>query len=484
MPHDDEIRVRFAPSPTGLPHVGNIRTALFNWLFARHHGGKFILRIEDTDRERFDPQSLEAILAGLRWLGLQWDEGPEVAGEYGPYFQSQRLEIYHEHARRLVAEGKAYYCDCPPARLEQIRKEQMAQKLDIMYDRHCRERNIQSDPTDTNTVVRFKMPREGRTCYDDVLRGEVCFDNAILDDIVLIKSDGYPTYNFAVVVDDHLMRISHIFRGEEFISSAGKHALLFRAFGWEIPKLVHLPIILGPDRTKLSKRHGATAITAFEEQGILPAAMFNFLALLGWSPKDGAEILSRDELIARFDLDGFTATASVFDFEKLKWMNGEYIRKMSPAELTDCLMPLYRAWGWLDDARYGDRAYLDKVASAMRERLTTLPEMKEKGAYFFIEPAEYDPKGVSKNFKPETADLLRNVADKFENIPEWTVRALEEIVRQLSEELGIGAGKIIHPIRLAVSGLTGGPGLFEMLEIIGKERVLARMRKAAQWISR
>jgi len=474
------VRVRFAPSPTGLPHVGNIRTALFNWLFARHNDGKFILRIEDTDRERYDPRALEAIVDGLRWLGLNWDEGFDIGGNFGPYFQSQRLEHYHEFARKLVADGKAYYCDCAPERLEQVREEMKAKKLNFMYDRRCRERHIQSDPTDPKTVIRFKMPPSGNTCFKDVLRGEVCFDNSTQDDIVLIKSDGFPTYNYAVVIDDHLMEITHIMRGDEFISSAGKHELIFDALGWETPQMLHLPIILGPDKSKLSKRHGATAIADFQAQGILPEAMFNFLALLGWSAKDDSEILSREEIVQRFDIAGFSTAPAVFDFEKLKWMNGEYIRKMTPHKLSERLAPLYRQWGWLEK----DATYNDKVSAAMQERLVLLIDMKAKGEYFFNEPAEYDSKGVAKEFKPETADILRMLANEFQNLPEWDEHALENVIRDFCEKLNVGAGKIIHPVRLAVSGLTGGPGLFVILEILGKDTTSRRLQKAAEWIEK
>ena len=475
------FRVRFAPSPTGLPHVGNMRTALFNWLFARHYNGKFILRIEDTDQKRYDENALRAIMDGLRWLELDWDEGPDVGGDFGPYFQSKRIDIYHRYAQQLVEEGKAYYCDCKAERLEEIRKEMRAKKLNFMYDRKCRERNISSEPGDTNTVIRFKMPLYGDTCFNDKLRGEVCFDNETQDDIVIIKSDGFPTYNFAVVIDDHLMDISHVFRGEEFISSAGKHKLIYDAFGWEPPQFIHLPIILGPDKSKLSKRHGATAITEFKKKGILPEVMFNYLALLGWSTKDDSEIISRDELIRRFDTDGLSSKSAVFDFEKLQWMNGEYIRMMQPEKLTEILMPLYKKWKWLDNREYNG-LYLNRISAAMQERLKTLQDMEKKGFYFFMEPTEYDEKGVRKNFKPDRAKWLREIAEKFDTVDEWGETQMEAIIRDYAEKLDVGAGKIIHPIRLACSGLTGGPSLFEMLEILGKDTVVRRLIKAAEWI--
>ncbi len=474
------VRVRFAPSPTGLPHVGNIRTALFNWLFARHHGGKFILRIEDTDRERYEPEALDAIMKGLRWLGLDWDEGPDAGGDFGPYFQSERLAIYHDYARKLVAEGKAYYCDCSPERLDEVRAARMEQKLPPMYDRHCRDRKLDSDPTDPTTVVRFKMPLFGKTSFPDELRGEITFDNSTFDDIVLIKSDGFPTYHFAVVCDDHLMQVSHIFRAEEWIPSAGKHALLYAALGWEPPKFVHLPMILGPDRTKLAKRHGATAITEFERQGILPNAMFNFLSLLGWSPKDDTELFTREELISRFDIGGINTAASIFDFEKLSWMNGEYIRKLPIPVLTDYLTHHYTEWGW--NWQSMPREKLDAISLAMQERLRVLPDMRELGAFFFNEITDYDEQGVKKNFKLDTAQWLDELAMRFEKLPTWSHDALEETVRVFAEENGVSAGKVIHPVRLAASGMKMGPGLFELLEILGPPTTCRRLRDAAQWI--
>ncbi|MCD6418664.1 glutamate--tRNA ligase [bacterium] len=475
------VRVRFAPSPTGLPHIGNIRTALFNYLFAKHNNGKFILRIEDTDRERYREDALDAIIKGLKWLGINWDEGPDIGGEYGPYFQSRRIEIYHKYAKKLVDEGKAYYCDCSPERLKRVREEMRAKKLNFMYDRHCRKRNIKSDPTDPSTVIRFKMPLSGETCFDDVLRGKICFDNSTQDDIILIKSDGFPTYNFAVVIDDHLMGITHIFRGEEFISSAGKHKHIYDALGWEPPKMVHLAMILGKDRSKLSKRHGATSIMEFAEQGFLPEAMMNFLALLGWSPKDDREILSKDELVERFSLDGLSTKPAVFDIEKLEWMNGEYIRMMEVEKLTENLIPYYRKWGWINGEKY-DVEYLNRVSAAMQERLKKLTDIKELGFYFFQEPSGYDEKGVRKQFKRDRIPWMKFVLEKFENLDNWREEKLEKVIAEGMEKFGVGAGKLIHPIRLAVSGLTRGPGLFELLEILGREKTIARIKRAINWI--
>jgi len=323
------VRVRFAPSPTGYPHVGNIRTALFAWLFARHYGGSFIVRIEDTDVTRKVKGAVEAILDGLRWLGLDWDEGPEVGGNYGPYFQSQRLDIYRQFAECLVLQDDAYYCYCSPQRLAEMRSEQMKRKQPPGYDRYCRnlseEERAKKEAEGTTPVVRFKMPLEGQTKFSDIIRGEVVFENNTLDDFVLLKSDGYPTYHLANVIDDHLMEISHVLRAEEWLSSTPRHLLLYQALGFELPQFAHLPMLLGPDRAKLSKRHGAVSIVEYRDQGYLPETMVNFLALLGWSLDDRTEILSRQELIENFSLERVSRTAAIFNHDKLNWMNGVYI---------------------------------------------------------------------------------------------------------------------------------------------------------------
>ncbi len=340
----DPVRTRFAPSPTGFPHVGNIRTALFAWLFARHNDGRFIVRIEDTDVARRVEGAVEAILDSLRWLGMDWDEGPEVGGEYGPYFQSQRLDLYREAAARLVSQGDAYHCYCSPQRLAEMRNDQMKRKQPIGYDRLCREltaaEKAAKEADGIVPVVRFKMPLEGRTGFDDIIRGSVVFENSTLDDFVLLKSDGYPTYHLANVVDDHFMAISHVLRAEEWLSSVPRHVLLYRALGFEPPQFAHLPMLLGADRSKLSKWHGAVSVTEYRDQGYLPEAMVNFLALLGWSLDDKTEIFSRQELVANFTLDRISKTAAVFNHEKLDWMNGVFLRELSQDELIRKIMPL------------------------------------------------------------------------------------------------------------------------------------------------
>ena len=346
MARTANVRVRFAPSPTGGPHLGNIRTALFNWLLARATGGSFMVRIEDTDQARKVEGAVDEILAALRWLGVQWDEGPDVGGSYAPYYQSQRLGRYHAAARMLVAAGKAYPCYCTPERLRQMRDEQTRSKRNIGYDRSCRsltpEQRAHMENGGAPSVVRFAMPEDGTTSLDDIVRGRVSFENALVDDFVLLKSDGFPTYHLANVVDDHEMEISHVLRAEEWLSSAPRHMRLYEAFGWKPPLFAHLPIILAPDRSKLSKRHGATAVTEYREMGYLPQAMVNFLALLGWSLDDRTEVFSAAELIGAFSLERVSRSPAVFDADKLTWLNGHYIRNLSHSELAHALLDFWR----------------------------------------------------------------------------------------------------------------------------------------------
>ncbi|MFC1848428.1 glutamate--tRNA ligase, partial [Chloroflexota bacterium] len=341
------IRVRFAPSPTGHPHIGNIRTALFNWLFARHHGGTFILRIEDTDQTRKVEGALESILESLRWLGLDWDEGPETGGDYGPYFQSERLGLYHKRFQQLLDSDHAYRCYCSTERLAQMRDEMAERKESVRsYDRRCRylspAERVQFESQGIAPVIRFKVPLEGQTTFHDLIKGDITFDNSELDDIVLLKSDGYPTYHLANIVDDHLMEISHVMRADEWLSSTPRHVLLYQALGWEPPQFAHLPMILGPDKAKLSKRHGATSIVEYRDQGYLPQAMMNFLAMLGWSLDDKTEIFSAEELVQHFSIDRISKAPAVFNRDKLDWINGLYIRKdaiiEAPTATTDAVV--------------------------------------------------------------------------------------------------------------------------------------------------
>jgi glutamyl-tRNA synthetase len=479
------IRVRFAPSPTGMPHVGVIRTAIFDWLLARHFGGQFILRIEDTDRTRFVEGAVENIIEALEWLGIDIDEGPApIGGQYGPYFQSQRLDLYYRYADYLLEKGFAYWCDCSPERLEQIREEQALRKDSIGYDSHCREKNLSGTPGDGVHVLRFKIPKSGTTTFRDELRGDITVQNADLDDLVLLKRDGFPTYHFASVIDDHHMAISHVFRGEEWISSAPKHKLLYDALKIDPPAFVHVPVILGPDKKKLSKRHGAANVLEYREMGYLPEALVNFLALIGWNPGDDEEIFSHEKLIERFSLDRINASPGVFDIEKLDWMNGEYIRRMSVDELAEKLAPLMVVWGWIDtDFRPWGKDYVRSTVELMQERLKKLPEMRIGGGFFFEEPSIFNPDDVKKSFKGDDIIERLNIAKNSLTDCEWTHDGIETAIRDSAEKLGCGAGKIIHPVRLAVSGMTGGPSLFEMLDLIGRDRVLKRIEFAIAWLN-
>ncbi len=480
----NQVRVRFAPSPTGFPHVGNIRTALFNWLYARHTGGTFIVRIEDTDVARKVDGALEAILDGLRWLGLDWDEGPEVGGKYGPYFQSQRLELYREAAQRLVKQGDAYKCYCSQERLAEIRAEQQKRKQPIGYDRHCRdlsdEERKRKEAEGITPVVRFKMPLEGQTGFNDVIWGDVVMENSTLDDYVLLKSDGYPTYHLANVVDDHLMEISHVLRAEEWLSSVPRHKRLYEALDYEMPQLAHLPMILGPDRSKLSKRHGAVSITEYREQGYLPEAMVNFLALLGWSLDDKTDIISRDELIKNFSLERISKTAAIFNHEKLDWMNGVFLRELSHEELLRKIMPFLESGLPEEVKRPVSEEYVSRIVPLIRERINTLAEVASYADFFFLDELEYDTSLlIGKKMTTETTlKALKAAQEKLSLLESFDHDSLEGTLRPLAEELGLKAGQLFSPLRVAITGRTAAPPLFETMVVLGKERCLERLRVA------
>ncbi len=467
------VRVRFAPSPTGFPHVGNIRTALFDWLLARNMGGTFILRVEDTDRSREVEGAREGIKEALRWLGMDWDEGPDVGGPFAPYNQSERLSIYQPLYQQLLAQGDAYKCFCTSERLAGLRKSQEEAKKPTMYDRHCRQ--LSDAPEGQPFVIRLKMPLEGKTVLHDYLRGDVEFDNALVDDPVLIKSDGFPTYHFAAMVDDHLMEITHVIRAEEWISSAPKHIRLYEAFGWQQPIWVHPSIILGPDRKRLSKRHGATEALAFRDEGVLPDALVNFLALCGWSPGDDREVMTRRELIEAFSLDGIQVSPAIFDHEKLKWMNGVYIRQMPLPVFGAACRP------YLGEVDAPDE-YIEAVVALEQERVRTLSEIKEATSFFFDEAFEYDEKGVEKWFRQgDPRPILEAMVRRLAAQEHWSADGLAPIADAVAEELGLEKrAPVIHTARVAISGRTGGPGLFDMMTVMGKDRVLRRIHRTLE----
>jgi len=475
------VRVRFAPSPTGALHIGGARTALFNWLFARNQKGKFILRIEDTDRTRSTLEAEKAIFEGLEWLGLDWDEGPRVGGPFGPYYQVERKEIYEKFAKQLLEEGKAYFCFCTPEELEKKRKEAEARKEAPRYDGHCRklsEAEIKKKlESGLPKVIRFLLPPVGETKVEDLIRGKVVFKNELLDDFVILKSDGFPTYNFACVVDDHLMEITHVIRGDDHLSNTPRQILLYQAFGWQLPKFAHIPMILGKDRTRLSKRHGATSVIAYRDQGYLPEAVINYIAKLGWGYKD-QEIFSREELIEKFSLEGVNKNPAIFDLEKLNWLNGQYLRKILPERLVDLCEPL------LVEA-YGthDLDYLRKVVLVFHDRLVLIPEIVSLSNYFFEDEFSYDPKGVEKYFKSEnTKKILETLAQHLKKVEPFTRENIEPIFKSLAEEMKVKLGEVIHPCRLALTGRTESPPMYDVIEILGKEKTIKRLEKALDFL--
>ena len=468
------IRVRFAPSPTGYPHLGNIRTALFNWLFARHNHGTFVLRIEDTDAARKVEGAVEMILDSLRWLGLDYDEGP--------YYQSERLKYYHKIANELIERDAAYQCFCPPERLEKVRQEQMKLKQPPGYDRRCRnltaEQRMEFENCGITPVVRFKSPREGQTSFHDLIRGEIVFENSTLDDFVLLKSDGYPTYHLANIVDDHMMEISHVLRADEWVSSTPRHVLLYQALGWHPPQFAHLPMILGPDRSKLSKRHGATAINEYKDQGYLPAAMINFLALLGWSLDDKTDLISRQQIIENFSLERVSKTAAVFNKDKLDWMNGVYIRNLTADDLAVHALPFLEKN--LPSIHHPlDTTYVRSIIPLIQDRAKTLAEIPQLTDFFFSQELEYPASMLLNKIEKTQAVLaIQTAIKKTKDVTTWTTETLESILRPLAEELQLKTGVFFGLLRAAVTGKTATPPLFETMAVLGKERCLERLKSA------
>jgi glutamyl-tRNA synthetase len=478
------VRVRFAPSPTGRPHVGNIRTAMFNWLFARHTGGKFILRIEDTDVARRVEGAVEAIMEGLKWLGLDWDEGPGAGGNFGPYFQSERLDLYKQAAEKLVAQGDAYYCYCSTERLEQMRAEQTAKKLPPGYDRCCRDLSPAERENKTAEgivpVVRFKVPLQGHLKFHDRIYGDLEFDLGIIDDFVLLKSDGYPTYHLASVVDDHAMEITHVIRAEEWISSTPRHLMLYRALGYEPPVYIHHPMILGPDRAKLSKRHGAVSILEYRDQGYLPETMFNFLALIGWSLDDKTEIMPRRQLIDGFALERIGKTGAIFNKEKLDWMNGAYIRTLSADDFLRRALPFLEAGLPPEVKRPLDEDLVRRALPLIQERARTLTEIASLAGFFFLDHLEYETNLlIGDKMTPELAvKALTEAKGRIAGLSSFDHDSLEAALRPLAAELGLKTGQLFGTLRIATTGRTAAPPLFQTMAVLGKERSLERIEAA------
>lgn len=475
--NDKSVRLRIAPSPTGDPHVGTAYMALFNRAFAHRHGGKFILRIEDTDQTRFQEGAEAEIMKSLEWLGLLPDEGPGIGGEYGPYVQTQRRELYQKSAFELVERGDAYRCFCTRERLDALRAEQAARKEPPRYDQRCL--RLSQEEIDRNLAdglpftVRLRVPDTGQTTFTDLIRGDITFDNKELNDPILLKSDGLPVYHLAVVVDDHFMEISHIVRAEEWISSAPLHVMLYNFFGWEIPRFAHMPLLRNSDRSKISKRKNNTSIKWYRDQGYLPEAMVNFLALMGWSMPDGSEIFTYDDIQREFTFERVTTGSPVFDLVKLTNINGKYIRTLSDEDLYTRLLPYLPEGIDLERVR--------QVVPVLKDRLTRLGEFEELTGFFFGPPADYAaPALVPKKGTPESAlGALERVKELLNSLPEpWTHDAWEGGMRGIAEELGMKAGDLFMILRVAVTGSNVSPPLYESMEVLGKAAVMERVEVA------
>lgn len=477
-----KVRVRFAPSPTGYLHVGGARTAIYNYFFAKATGGTFYLRIEDTDRKRYNEDALKDLMRDLKWLGLNWDEGPGNEGDCGPYFQSERLDIYHREIQKLLDAGLAYYCFCSEERLNEIRAEQ--KKVGVAetgYDRHCR--NIPREEAERRiaagekAVIRFKIPESGVTGFDDLVRGHIEYKNELLDDLVLVKRDGYPTYHFASVVDDHLMGTTHVLRGDEWISSTPKHVLLYKAFGWEAPVWCHLPVILdSKNGGKLSKRNGAASVGEFRELGYLPEALVNYLALLGWNPGDDREVMTLDEMIGAFKLENIHPTAVKFDMKKLQWMNMQHIHTTPNETLLAEMKSGLEKLGIPVENEPAER--LNEIVELLKPRAHFLKDLAEMSVYFFRAPTSYDEKGMRKQWGPGSGEIAHAVRKMLVTVEPFKAAEIEKGFLSLAESRGCKLGDLVGAVRLAVSGVTAGPGLWELFEVVGKDETLRRIDAA------
>jgi len=457
------VRTRFAPSPTGMLHIGGVRTALFCWLYARRHGGTFILRVEDTDRERSTPEAVQAILDGMRWLGLDHDEGP--------FYQSQRMDRYREVIGQFLRDGKAYHCYCSKDELDEMRAAQMARKQKPRYDGRCRDRT--SAIAGVNPVVRFRNPDDGQVVVDDVIHGPITFDSAELDDLIIARSDGTPTYNFCVVVDDYDMRITHVIRGDDHINNTPRQINMLRALGVEPPVYAHVPMILGPDGAKLSKRHGAVSVLQYRDDGFLPEGLLNYLGRLGWSHGD-QEIFTMDEMVKFFDIHDVNRSASALNVDKMLWINQQHIVRSTPERLAGFLKPQLEALGLVAD----DLGKIAAVAKAQQERARTLKEMAENSQFFFRDVTAYDEKAAKKNLTAESAPMLAAVRDQLAALPEWRAPAIHEAIVAVAAAHGAALGKIAQPIRVAVAGGPVSPPIDVTLEILGRATTIARLERA------
>jgi len=472
-----DVRVRFAPSPTGSLHIGGVRTTLYNYFLARQTKGALILRVEDTDQDRLVPGAIDSIYESLRWMGIEWDEGPREGGAFAPYVQSERLPLYHEHAAALVTEGAAYFCFCSEERLEQVRRAQQQRREITHYDRHCR----RIDPAEAADrasrephVIRLKVPDEGTIAIEDLVFGHVEWELRTLEDQVLVKSDGFPTYHLAAIVDDHAMKISHVLRAEDWLPSTPKHLLVYGAFGWEVPPHAHLPNVLGADGKKLSKRHGATAVSEFRAGGYLPEALANFLALIGWSPGTEDEVFSLAELVERWRIERVHTAGGKWDADRLRWFNGVWIRRLTADELVRRLREFVPS-EW-------DEGLLSAIAPHIQERMQTLTEAKEQIEFLFTDVLEYDgallvPK---KREKGDTTEALARATVPLRYLEPFDGERIENALKAVAEEIGWKQGDLNRPLRVAITGRTVGPPLYQSIAVLGKERALHRIEAAQE----
>lgn len=462
----NKIRTRFAPSPTGFLHIGGARTALFNWLYTRHHGGEFVLRIEDTDQQRSTDESTKAILDAMTWLGLGWDEGP--------YFQAQRVELHREMVQKLIKEGKAYYCTCTPEELENKRKQALATGKKPKYDGTCRDKNLSGS---TNSVVRFRGKESGVTIVEDLIKGNIIFNNEELDDLIIERSDGYPTYNFAVVVDDALMNITHVIRGDDHVNNTPRQILMYEALGFDIPKFAHVPMILGSDKTRLSKRHGATSVMAYKDLGYLPEALVNYLVRLGWAHGD-QEIFSLQELTGLFTMEAVGKSPAVFNPEKLLWLNAHYIKEASPERLMEEMKPLWPSGNNTDDANFTKKVIVD-----LQPRVKTLAELADAADFYFADDIRYDEQAAQKFLTPDISEYLKAIVSALPAAEDFSKQRLEDFFKSFTQEKNIKFKVIAQPLRVALTGKTVSPGIDEIMVTLGKDRVINKIQNAISFIA-
>ena len=475
-----QVRVRFAPSPTGFLHIGGVRTALFNWLFGRQQKGVFVLRIEDTDQSRSTDESIQAIIGGMKWVGLDWDEGP--------FRQTERMDLYRSHAMQLLEKGQAYWCACKAEELDARRKEAEAKGLSPKYDGRCRDRGLTNQAGDA--ALRFKAPQEGETVIDDLIKGKIVFDNNVQDDLIILRSNGYPTYNFSVVVDDALMNITHVVRGDDHLTNTPRQVPIFQTLGFPVPQFGHLPMILGSDKARLSKRHGATSIMAYKDMGYLPDAMMNYLVRLGWSHGD-QELFTRQELIEKFSWKNVQTSAAVFNPEKLLWVNEQYTKHSDPKQLAMLLWPhliqaLKNTAEWKKEAtlfamQQGEPTeWLVNLVVMVRERTKTLREMVDWVRPYFGQAVTYDEEAAKKFLTPAIAPTLGKLLTRLEALPSFSKQQWEGAFKQLVEEEGMKMGQLAQPVRVALTGRMASPGLFDVMEVLGRDRTLSRLSQGIE----